>query len=697
MQATDYNRQQTYPFPACDSCHARKVRCNRGLPCSNCLDQGLSCQRQRIRRRLPKRILKPKVQTTSPATTTVQTLAPSRVEPVALTETDIPIELSGLQQESSVHSGEIETSNTPAIRLETKSRSIDQRVPVGCDLTAWVPLNRSIETRFMIPGHMGHFEHGLVCKAQEVLRSALFCATHAPQGSSTPLKDERGVPLEFLTWMLQDIGSTKFGIYVSDYFKHVSKTTLKRMCLRLLSNHVSNDERHIFSVCVHAAAHKFLMTVLMIGEHDDELADHLRIRSAEYKRAAQAALERIRLTITPSISLLQALLCGVFLHQGSGNTHFCYELTRTACRIATDLGLDKVSPDTEQKSRTEEEIFCVLWCYTLDKNYAWKFEPSRTFFEIEPGMLDDHVDGTAADLLAVYIAMARVQDDTLSLLKHILSNSSHSVQLPPRCSVESLLQRVDEIEQHIEQVSASSTQCWKGLDAENEIAALRFAHHSIRTTILYLSDQFQGRAFGSRDLLLQSARQELSSLLSICLINEKDRAVGFLHWTLTFYPLTACFVLFCNAVTTSNLGDLNLLKMAATFLLPSVSSSHPVTVIQHLFEEFIALSQSLFSGTESRGGMVDESGDASTLIEVQPSQPHNQPFPTGDPISTAQNPGTTVWADTTTTPFPSEFSESLTPHERNVYPAFVDPSIAIPLDFEFPADFADFVPVTSAQ
>ncbi|RAL07052.1 uncharacterized protein BO97DRAFT_357450, partial [Aspergillus homomorphus CBS 101889] len=217
------------------------------------------------------------------------------------------------------------------------------------------------------------------------------------------------------------------------------------------------------------------------------------------------------------------------------------------------------------------------------------------------------------------------------------------------------------------------------------------------TTILYLSDQFQGRVFGSGDLLLQSARQELSSLLSICLINEKDRAVGFLHWTLTFYPLTACFVLFCNAVTTSNLGDLNLLKTVATFLLPSVSSSHSVTVIQHLFEEFIALSQSLFSGTESRGGMVDESGDTFTLIEVQPSQPHNQPFPTGDPISTAQNPGTTVWADTTTSPFPSDLSKSWTPHERDSYPAFVDPSIAIPLDFEFPADFADFVPVTSAQ
>ncbi|RAH67293.1 fungal specific transcription factor domain-containing protein [Aspergillus aculeatinus CBS 121060] len=452
------------------------------------------------------------------------------------------------------------------------------------------------------------------------------------------------------------------------------------MCLRLLSNDVSNDEKDIFSVCVNAAAHKFLMTVLMIGEHDDELTDHLRLRAVEYKRAAQAALERIRLTITPSFSLLQALLCGVFLHQGSGNTHFCYELTRTACRIATDLGFDKASPDSERKPRTEEEVFCALWCYMLDKNYAWKFEPSRTFFEIEPGMLDDYVHDTTADLLAIYIAMARVQDDTLLLLKNILSSALHSVQLAPRCSI-----------------SASSAQCWMGLDAENEIAAIRFAHHSIRTTILYLSDQIQGRAFGSGDLLLQSARQELSSLLSICLINEKDRAIGFLHWTLTFYPLTACFVLFCNAVTTSNLGDINLLKTVATVLLPSISSSHHVTVIQRLFEEFIALSQSLFSDMESRGGNAGELGDTSTLTQVRALQPHNHTFHAGDSVSTAPHPGTLVWADTTTNSLPSDLSETWTPNERESYSAFMDPLITIPLDFELPAEFADFMPVTSAQ
>ena len=111
-----------------------------------------------------------------------------------------------------------------------------------------------------------------------------------------------------------DIGSTKCGSYVWDYFKHVSKPTLKHMGLSLLSNQVSTDERDIFIVCLSAAAHKFLVTILASGEHENQLTDHLQQRVSNYKRAALEALNRIPLVTTPSLSLLQAVLCGVGPH-----------------------------------------------------------------------------------------------------------------------------------------------------------------------------------------------------------------------------------------------------------------------------------------------------------------------------------------------------------------------------------------------
>lgn len=76
-----------------------------------------------------------------------------------------------------------------------------------------------------------------------------------------------------------------------------------------------------------------------------------------------------------------------------------------------------------------------------------------------------------------------------------------------------------------------------GLEPANEISALQFAHHSIRTTVLYLSEQSPGLALGFGESLLRSARQELSSLMAICLISEKHNAVAFLHWSVSIIPV----------------------------------------------------------------------------------------------------------------------------------------------------------------
>lgn len=82
------------------------------------------------------------------------------------------------------------------------------------------------------------------------------------------------------------------------------------MGLSLLSNKASKDEKDIFTVCLSAAAHKFLVTMLSSEEHDD-LTEHLQQRLLSHKRTALAALDRIRLVATPSLALLQAILCGV--------------------------------------------------------------------------------------------------------------------------------------------------------------------------------------------------------------------------------------------------------------------------------------------------------------------------------------------------------------------------------------------------
>lgn len=56
------------------------------------------------------------------------------------------------------------------------------------------------------------------------------------------------------------------------------------------------------------------------------------------------------------------------------------------------------------------------------------------------------------------------------------------------------------------------------------------------TTILHLIQLTPGQTLTAKDLYLDSARQELSALVSICLSANKQSTVAFLHWSvITLY------------------------------------------------------------------------------------------------------------------------------------------------------------------
>ncbi|CRG87194.1 Protein ycf2 [Talaromyces islandicus] len=466
-----------------------------------------------------------------------------------------------------------------------------------------------------IPGHHICLDRNLSLKGQKALQSALYTANQVfqelegisyLQNSDIIDPPSDNLSPEFITWMLQDISSDNFGCFVLDYFKHVSKESLKRMALLLLTNDGSSQEARIANVCVNGMAYKFLTTKLAL-KAQDELSIYLRERSFQYKRAGQIALSRIRLTSPPSLPLLQAVLCGIFLHQGSGDTQLCYELVKTACRICADIGLNKQPLNGREFS--EEEYFCLLWCYMLDRNYAWKSGSSECFLRVANDIIGDYLDGeetSVSGLLAIYIAMARVQGETFAF-----QNGLSSMQTDTSMFREVLLPNIEKIQRKIFQLVPSSPE-WTGLDARNEIAALEFACNSLKTTLFFITEGPRGVVFHYGEIFLESARQELSALLALCSTNDKQQAVAFLHWTLLYYPLTSYFALFCNAMTNFHIGDFNFLKAIADFLMQMRSLSQPISILQRLFEQFVLLSRKVF-----------EEGDSLTLSER--STPMQQP------------------------------------------------------------------------
>ncbi|KAF5854989.1 hypothetical protein ETB97_010359 [Aspergillus alliaceus] len=608
MEAQSTDKRRSLSLQVCDICHSRKVRCDRKNPCGNCQDQGKVCTRHRsVRRGLRK------VSHQNDRGNTV--IQPGRTSAQPLSDL-----------------GSLRGFDTYSLPSEMDNDSLTLEMPeivpmlnnppqMTYEFHSWISIIPLTDAH-MASRHRLSQVQGLAWNRLQALESALFAAKQVTESIGKQSnnvdqgEDQYKIPApEFLTWMLKDIGTDHFGLYVQDYFRHISKQTLERMGMCLLRKDASPTDTILYTVCVNSIAYKFLTTTLVIEEHS-ELTQRLWQNALQYRATAQAALRKIPLVITPSFTLLQAVLCGIFLFQGSGDTNFCWELTRTACRICTDIGLNTTA--TNGRGVSEEEFYCFIWCYMLDRNYAWKLGRSKCFLEIIPaGILhaSSRVNPPISELLLIYLDLAQIQDGILPFTSDPSSAGSEHAAPPLTNIRERLLPKMEDIRSCIDQITSPSDR-WKGLDSRSEIAALDFAYHSVMTTILHLVQLTPGQTLSAKDLYLDSARQELSALVSICLSSNKQSTVAFLHWTLLYYPLTAVFVLFCNAVVTSHMGDFNLLKTVADCLTQSGTASQSIAKLQKLFQEFVSLSQR-FLNDESSAVLVQQGTSQGSLSPAQ--------------------------------------------------------------------------------
>ncbi|CAG8890453.1 unnamed protein product [Penicillium egyptiacum] len=606
------------PQLVCDLCHSRKVRCDRRDPCGNCQDAGISCNRRRA--------VKRKCLSTRPR---------------------------GSHSRSSSHSSR---------RRATPDHQYDQ----GNSTDAVLPLVRSVPSRnfndlrgpktgvlydpvhdaqMTIQHQLCHLP-GLTLDRRSVLETALSIIRVVSDNSRVLAQDSlndhqevvssRSPSIEFLTWMLKgipmltylnafqihtdcetpDIRADRFGTFVADYFRHISIPKLKQMGLQLLRNNISTHDSIIYTVCVNAVAYKFITTVVNL-EEDTDVALELRKNATEYRAAAQAALKQIPLLIPPSLGLLQAIICGIFLHQGSGDVDLSGDLTKAACNTCIDLDLQS---KVLRGNASEEELFCFLWCYTLDRNHAFKSRTSRCLLDVQLPSTFSGLYPTyppMAEHFLIYLDLARVQDTVVSYLPDSILNQHNPSLLYG--TGEYMLLQMQYIEQRMNHIASLSSE-WKGLDSQTEMSALKFAYQSVMTGILYLLQSDLGQPTSSTENYLQSARRELSALVSMCHSAEKQSAVNFLNWTILLYPATAYLVLFCNVVATSDIGDFNLMKAIAE-CLTQTGVSYPLVQLRTLYQKFLGLSQEFFNDERNVMQMIGSPQLGSPL-----SNPVGNPF-----------------------------------------------------------------------
>ncbi|GKZ31909.1 hypothetical protein AbraIFM66950_000869 [Aspergillus brasiliensis] len=481
--------------------------------------------------------------------------------------------------------------------LDGRHSALFGEIDLNYELPGWMSLIPLTDAQMIKPPQSGHALE-LVRDRHQTLEFALFIASELLGGMSqctgilfeevNSEEPHNFPPIELLYWMLNDIGSNKFGSYVQDYFRHISRDTLKHMGLSILLGTATTSDALLYTVCVNSVAYKFLNTVAAI-ESDTLLAQSLRHKALLYRDTAQRALRKIPLFTESSLSLLQAILCGIFLYQGSGDASTCQELTKTACRVCMDIGLYPSATGIYESS--EEEVYCFMWCYILDRNYAWKLgRPTILTVAPDTRVAPPTSNTTISTLLLIYLELAKVQDTMIPFLVDSPTGVSNGFRSFNSIGSQ-ILRDMDTVRHKIDQIKSPSTH-WTGLDLNSEIATLNFSYHSIMTSILYLRHAPGQPAV---DTCLTSARQELQALIAICQSSDTQKTVAYLHWTLLYYPITACFALFCNAAATCHNGDFQILKAVANCLAHSGTMSQPIATMQNLFQQFVALSRCFFA------------------------------------------------------------------------------------------------------
>ncbi|KAL4981939.1 hypothetical protein BDW68DRAFT_183004 [Aspergillus falconensis] len=481
--------------------------------------------------------------------------------------------------------------------------NVNMNTAVGYGLHSWMSAVPLTEAQMINRRRLDH-PQGLNWTRQQALESALSMAGKvlgSMELRSETASDEgcaqRHIPsLEFLLVCLTPIaidnGSDKFGPFISDYFRYIGKEDLKDMGLALLFNTASSIESTLFTVCVNSIAFKFLNATLGAGpdENDnDELARRLRHSALLYRETAKVALQKIPLITKPSRRLLQALLCGIFLHQGSGDTNACRELAKTACRVCMDIGLHPGAANLH--ALTEAEHYCFMWCYMLDRNYAWKLRYQLC--------QDSFIPVANSQLFRIYLDLAKVQDAMIPFLNDPSKAGKDNAFQPITGIGTLLLQKMEGIRCAINQIKEPSPS-WKGLDPSSEIATLNFAYHCILTNLLHLRQialgVHQTPAAEAADIssYLDSARRGLQALIILCTSSNQQKTVAYLHWTLLFYPITACIALLYNTIATSHSGNFAILTTVSHCLAQAGPLSPPIAAMQSLLQEFVALSRCFF-------------------------------------------------------------------------------------------------------
>ncbi|KAJ4359222.1 hypothetical protein N0V95_002389 [Ascochyta clinopodiicola] len=589
---------------ACDLCHARKVKCDRKDPCSNCILAKSQCLRNRH-----KRTPRPKVRTDDKIQALVQRLS-SLENSVRVTQ-DTPRPSISIPEEASP---EQQVSSERPLKRKRTSSAVNTAPAATPEVdTAQQPTN---EARNLIQKELSTNSRFSVHQ-RSVLETAISFVDHLSNAPVPTMKDRSTfdksmyAPTELtegeilhviLGTEAKNIDPTAVHFHVLD---HLPSKAVERIALALMEGTADEKTETLYKVIIHFKFAVVLYASQLQGPKSPAVQKHIRQLEYNHLSAALTALDHVSFMTTPSLLLVQALITGAMMMQIVGNPASCWELTAHASRTLVALGYHTITSN-EAKDEYDEEIqTAVAWCAQFDSCMSLLLLRPRSL----PPMnvkISSLIRANPLNQMSVFeiiaMEMIPVHDKILELT---LAPASKKPGAPLQEEVAWLRKQMSDI-YNLMQRDCPTVLLESVMDILLHWKCLEFKYFSTLTSVHRLSPTVTTEP-SEREECLQSARKALEC---VKVIEATSKSLGhfiegydpYLAWTMLSYPLCPFFVVFCNVVGTSNERDFQLLQAVTDGISALVTENKYVNRLHRLCATLLSLCTPLVktSGSQDR-------------------------------------------------------------------------------------------------
>ncbi|ETS80258.1 hypothetical protein PFICI_07787 [Pestalotiopsis fici W106-1] len=475
------------------------------------------------------------------------------------------------------------------------------------------PIAARCEAQTYFQKELAH-NHRLGAYEREVFQVALDTISRCARGNEEPpaeteesAPDDRDLghasmyPSDEVVCFLSTVSQTIAGAFYFEITSFISRTSFERMAYSLIDGRSSDFTRAEYLVCVNF----YMLTSIGLEEtdHSDLIKERMRLLRERYRRNAFRALKSISVLSPPSLSLLQALLCGAMLFLMAGEIAKCAQLSSFACLVCTHLG-GRFFADLAASSSKEDSLEirqCLSHCFIMDKSLAMSLG-RRSFLpdmEVNATLLMPVVpEMPSAPVSNIYLELAKVQGEIAREMRLQQGTCTGEAALGV---VQALRSRMEIIRSKSIEYRSQSPQCtdpflqveWMGVD---------YTYYSMATAITRLHPAFHDDKY-LQELCLEDARRSLHALRDMQRHGLESHRVWNAYclsitWVVLVCPICPFLALFCHIIETSASRDLLLLEEVTHGLIIFEKFSLAIMNVRNLFHTLVCLCKEHLNGRE---------------------------------------------------------------------------------------------------